>query len=203
MRPSTSSAWVACVAIYVASSCSNGPLTPQQFAAWTSDADNGLLQKQQVGDFTFQLIYQPPELLAIRDSEESDALAIQKVTVERKGAHYFTFRLRNAKTSNLLLSPTSAGYGHQELQYYFSDLIQEDLFLIINGDTLPCAQAHFERNYGASPYNNITASFIDDAPDPYRNDIHFVFDDRAFGVGPVRFTIRKEDLLAIPALKTI
>lgn len=194
----------ACIALLAAllSACTKGPLVPEQFIRWAADPENGLHAEQHMGDFTAQLHYQPVELLAARESGLDDPSALQRAVVERKGAHYLNLRLQNRTTPNLLLSKTPNGYSYDKLQYYFTALIQDDLFLVIGRDTLPCAQAHFERNYGTAPFNNITASFIDHAADPYRDDIQFVFDDRAFGLGPVRFTITKDALRDIPALKT-
>jgi hypothetical protein len=121
--------------------------------------------------------------------------------VARKGAHHFNLQLKALKVKDLLNARSPDPDDYFRKQYYFGSLVDADLLLVIGADTLPCALAHFERTYGAAPFNELVVSFIDDSPEPYRDDLHFIYNDRAFGLGPVEFVIRKEDLQQLPSLK--
>lgn len=180
--------------------CDTGPGTLAEYRRWVSDPANGLVVERQAENLGLRLTYQPPELLAL-DNAAWEPLAPDSLVEHFRGSHHFVLRLQASDAPDLLLAPSAAGHDYNAKQYYYTALVEEDLLLVVGGDTIPCAQAHFERNYGAAPFNHLVFSFIDDADDPYRDDLTLVYTDRAFGVGPVTFTLRRDDLRAIPELK--
>lgn len=186
----------------VGSGCSEGPLDPQRYSAWLSDPENGLVQHRTFKDVELSLQYRSPEQLALNetrgDARRSD---FDTLVAQRRNAHYFNLKLRALHASDLLNAGATDPDAYFQRQYYFGSLVQDDLSLIIGSDTLPCALAHFERTYGAAPYNNLVVSFVDGAEDHANEDLRFVYEDRAFGLGRVQFIINKEDLSRIPALK--
>lgn len=197
----TYAAVVFCSAL-LGTGCSEQALAPERYAAWLADPENGLVQERTFSEIALSLQYRSPELLALNevrgDVRRSDFPAL---VAERQGAHYFNLKLQALRTSDLLNAGATDPDSYFQRQYYFGSLVQDDLSLIIGSDTLPCSLAHFERTYGAAPYNNLVVSFVDEAKDRHTEDLRLVYEDRAFGLGRVEFIINKEDLSRIPALK--
>jgi hypothetical protein len=169
--------------------CSHAPLAPGAFVAYAMDKDNGLVQTRDFDDLALRLRYRPVEELVLQElGTEAPSDSIQHA-------------MKALKVKDLLNARSPDPDDYFRKQYYFGSLVDADLLLVIGADTLPCALAHFERTYGAAPFNELVVSFIDDSPEPYRDDLHFIYNDRAFGLGPVEFVIRKEDLQQLPSLK--
>lgn len=182
--------------------CSRGPLAPAEFMAFAAQKDHGLVQEQEFDDLALRLRYRPVEELVLQElGPEVAADSIQRTIASRKGAHHFNLQLKALKVKDLLNARSANQDDYFRKQYYFGSLVDADLLLVIGADTLPCALAHFERTYGAAPFNELVVSFIDDSPEPYRDDLHFIYNDQAFGLGKVEFVIRKDDLQRLPALK--
>lgn len=189
-------------AVALLSGCSRGPLAPRDYLKWLADEDHGLVQERSFDDLSLRLEYRPAEQMALQEKGlDATAAELAPAIAARKGAHYFNLRMRSLKTSDLLTARAQDEDDYFRRQYYFSSLVENDLSLVIGEDTLPCSLVHFERTYGAVPFNNLVMSFVDDHEDPLREDVRLLYDDHAFDLGKVEFTIRKEDLQRIPALK--
>ncbi len=88
---------------------------------------------------------------------------------------------------------------YQNLVQYFSYDLQNDIQLVQSTDTIKCGLFHFESTYDVAPFNNFLTRF--DTTKAYEDDIEFIYDDKLFGIGPVKFTIQKKDLEKITNLK--
>lgn len=182
--------------------CSSAVLSPESYMTWMADPKNGLVQEKRFEEVGLRLEYNTPEQLTLQDlGPDASMPAIIGAIEEREGAHYFNLQFRALKNNDVLMAGSKDQDDYYKRQYYFGSLVQDDLMLVIGNDTLPCALTHFERTYGAAPFNNLLVSFIDGQQDTLDQDIRFIYNDRAFGLGPVEFTFRKEDLLDIPDLK--
>jgi hypothetical protein len=180
--------------------CTWQPRTARELQEWVNDPDHGLVTEQRFGDLSLRLSYQPEQLLRLRDQENGDTLEVSS-SDRYGGSHQFVMRIQADGVSNLLDAPSPAGHDHNAKLYYYTTLVQDDLLLVVGQDTIPCAQAHFERNYGSAPFNNLVFSFVDEHQEPFRDDLELIYYDRAFGAGPITFTIRRDDLLDIPQPK--
>jgi hypothetical protein len=182
--------------------CTQGPLAPARYTAWIADPDHGLVTRKLFNDVALELRYRPLPQIALQElGDDLDQDGLEKVVRERSGAHYFDLRFHAVHGGEVLAASAASQDDFYHRLYHFTTEVENDLLLVAGTDTIPCALAHFERTYGAVPYNDLVISFIDDAATTERDDLQFIYDDRVFGLGRVSFTIRRKDIEAIPELK--
>ena len=190
-----------CVCLTFNSSCSHRPLTYTEFVDWLRDPEHGLSISKETEQIGLRLQYVPNEELVMRDCKaDPNSMEFLNQLNKHKDSYTFHLQLKALRSNDLLSAATSDPEVYYQRQYYFNALVQDDLSLVIGTDTLPCALAHFERTYGAVPYNTLVISFVDDRELNAISDLKFVYYDRAFGLGPLEFLIAKENILNIPEL---
>lgn len=181
-------------------SCGKETLAPKEYVKWVEDESNGLRITKQLDNFTFRLQYKPAAYMAIKQTRNTAGKAELKKEIESFGEmQYYNLTIKAASGEELL----SEGIGaeeeyYQRLQYYTS-MVQDDITLIQGKDTLPCALAHFERNYGLSPENTLVLAF--ETPKQTNNTIAdrtIVYNDQVLQTGPIQFLISGKDLADLP-----
>src|SRR5690606_10624522 len=114
---------------------------------------------------------------------------------EIKDFQYYTLKIESLKGTEMMRTNIASEHEYSQRLQYFSDLVQYDLSLEENNDTLTCQLFHFERNYGVAPYNNIVLGF----PKPTQESTKtLVFNDQILGIGKIKLKIEKENIDNIP-----
>ena len=193
--------------------CSNpSKLDRKQFMRFMTDESNGLVSTKQVGNVIYQLRYDPINL-KILNKIKNRVLTEDEYNEEvnrYKGSQYFVFKIK-LKNGNgdLLKYEAENGQQYSERVNYFSFQMQNDFYLMSGKDSLKCKLFHFERSFDASPYCTFLLGF--DSNDKLINsgtmkkekvqeDKIFVYNDRVFGAGPIKYKIKATDINNIPEL---
>ena len=190
-------------------SCAEKPIH-YSYMGWVESNESGLRKSKTIGNYKYSIQYKPWSYIARQNLR--DALYTVEDLKEQIGQmnelQYFTLRIGlQSERGDILESGIADMMAYQERIGYLNAHLNQDIFLLDGGDTLSCVLHHFERDFGLTPYINITLAFQIHEDEkaavlkqsPYRySDKVFVFDDRVFGTGMVKLTILKEDLVEIP-----
>lgn len=188
-------------------SCSNHELKPVSYVLWVEDQKNGLYVEKEIGELVFSVQYKPIDYIILQQSQKPiiDSNDYNKIKQDIEGLLYFNFSISNTDNSK---SPLYYKINSkEEFQYrlsYFSFEISNDIHLVYNNDTFPCALHHFERTYDLIPEVNIVLGF--EKPENFieneiDQDLQFVYSDKIFGVGKTQLIIDKKHIKKIPKLK--
>ena len=184
--------------------------TPLEYVDWIEDPANGLLVKKDVGDYNFTILYKPLDYIIIKEKKD-DKLKKEDLQTEKseiEDLQYFTFKIGlKANSGDLLkynLTKVNDYYARVE---YFSFAMQNDLKLLDGNDTLNCILHHFERTFGLAPYCNFVLGFKLSENSPGKIVTHFsdktlIYNDRVLGIGPIKLTVKGNNIKNIPKLIT-
>lgn len=178
-------------------SCTQKELSVKDYLAWVNNPENGLKVSKEIKDYKIELFYKPAEYIAINEQKTTEidtTLFFQRIK-EIKDFQYYTLKIESLKGTEMMRTNISSEHEYSQRLQYFSDLVQYDLSLEENNDTLSCQLFHFERNYGVAPYNNIVLGF----PKPTQENAKtLVFNDQMLGIGKIKLKIEKENIDNIP-----
>ena len=186
--------------------CAGGPdeLAPGEYVSWIECAENGLRPSKTINGYTFDLLYKPCEYVVMRENLyiPSSAEEMMKETEAIGDMQYFTLRISKEGNMDLLSDDAGTMDVFSSRLMYFTNLMQYDISLVENGDTLPCSLFHFERTYAVDPHSTFLLGF------PKSTTVSdgslsktFVFKDRELGTGPIILAIEQENIERIPSLK--
>lgn len=180
-------------------------LIPLEYVDWVNDKEHNLNKTKRIGEFGFTVFNKPVDYLICLDQrkEEISTLSYDQVKKEFGNLLYFDFKIEADDIPTELLKYKVGGEAeYQRRITYFAYEMQNDFCLVDNNDTLPCIMFHYERTYDIVPYAKVLLGF-----DPLKNNasktFEFIYQDRVFSNGLIKFTFRKSDLENIPKLKTV
>ncbi|HTA63069.1 MAG TPA: hypothetical protein VK835_11465 [Bacteroidia bacterium] len=179
-------------------------LNPSEYVVWCQNEENKLKKQKEIQDIVFTLQYKPAEYVLCMEqkSQTISTTVLQKEIKELKGLDYYDFTIGLASGQGELLkyNISSVNEYTQRLNYFAFNM-QQNLKLLDGDDTLNCTLFHFERAYDVAPYSVFLLGF------PKTKNANssktFLYPDKIFGKGMIKFTYTKEDLSQIPKLKTI
>lgn len=178
-------------------SCAQKELSVKDYLAWVNNPENGLKVSKEIKEYKIELFYKPAEYIAINEQKTTEidtALFFQRIK-EIKDFQYYTLKIESLKGTEMMRTNIASEHEYSQRLQYFSDLVQYDLLLEENNDTLTCQLFHFERNYGVAPYNNIVLGF----PKPTQENAKtLVFNDQMLGIGKIKLKIEKDNIDNIP-----
>jgi LSD1 subclass zinc finger protein len=100
--------------------------------------------------------------------------------------------------------PLLAGGADQNLWHQRNDFLmfgQRDFVYLLRGsDTVRCSMYQFVNYDGLAPYADIMLGFASDSISS-TIDRELVYDDQVFGLGPVHFTFRSDEIESVPQLE--
>lgn len=186
-------------------SCGKEKLRPVKYAEYVENPENGLKATHTANGFEYTVQYEPIDykiLKAYRGKELNESL-LQQERESYDSLQYFILKIRSADNKDVMkqgLENEAAYYGRLQ---YLSSLVQHDLYVIENNDSLHCVLSHFERDYSLSPQITLVLAFEGrTAPGHDSSDKIFVFDDRTFANAQVKLAMEGDDIKNIPALIT-
>jgi hypothetical protein len=163
-------------------------ITPIEYLNW---AEKTYKQKTTLGNITYELCYMPVEGLLLRNGEYTDMAAFRKDLKENDINQYFILKISINDFSG---DPLKYGITTENEYYarveHLSFGIKDEVYITEGSDTLQCTLNTFERNYNVGPY--ITEMFtFDKISEGNLRDKVFVFNDRIYGNGTVKFRFDK------------
>ena len=188
-------------AVFIIGCSKPSNLNTKDYAAWIENPANGVCITKKISDFEFAVLYKPIEYVVAMESKNKNISkdSILKRRENLKGYQYFTFRIRSLKDNEFLKTGmTSQNEYYERLEYFVSNA-QNDIKLVEEKDTIPCALYHFERNYGISPYSSIVLSF-EEKDNSNTKDKVFIYEDKVLGIGKIAIKIKGSELSDLPKL---
>lgn len=176
-------------------------LNAKDYTAWIENPANGICITKKISDFEFAVLYKPVDYVVAIESKNKNISkdSILKRRENLKGYQYYTFRIRSFKDNEFFKTGmTSENEYYKRLEYFVSNA-QNDIILVEDKDTIPCAVYHFERNYGISPYSSIVLSF-EEKDNSNTKDKVFIYEDKVLGVGKIAIKIKGSELSDLPKL---
>jgi hypothetical protein len=177
-------------------------LPPAEFVEWCKDADNGLVKAKRLEDITFSLQYKPAAYVLCTENDSMNAASAEltKEMSELDGLDYYDFTIKLTEGTGELLKYRVGSYHEYDARVnYMSFGMQNDVKLIAGSDTLDCQLFHFERTYDIAPYATLLLAF----PKTAGAGRTFLYEDKLFGKGIVKFTFTKEELGSVPQLQAL
>ena len=179
---------LACITLLVVSllSCGHKKLEPVAYRQWLNNPENGLTIERTIGDFIVTAAYRSTQFMALKELENYQ---------------YVNLRLDNKdKKTEVLKTALQHQQQYYERLQYLTTTLPEDIYLVEDGDTLPCRLHHYERTYQMSSFCDVSLVF--ENRHKTTTDKVLVFDDRMFGFGRLQFRFEQDDLNNIPQLTT-
>lgn len=168
-------------------------MSSDDYLGWVESYENGLHKRQQVGDFLIDIQYKPIVYNILRSNNPEEIEALKTHSVEQESALEFTLSLGlSQKGIDLLDFLSSNQRERQELIYYFSYQMSEDVYLEIDGQKTPCGLWHFERSFDLKNHRTFVMAF--DRSQNTLSEITLVIDSPLFGPVPIKTKIDLEDI---------
>ena len=178
-------------------SCHQSSRTPEAFVHWVRDESNGLISEISRNDLVFQLAYQPPALMALKELGEEGLTTeiFQEKVKEYAPLEYYLLNISSSnKTTNVVKYNLNPGTSIEDRMNYMSFDMQNDFKLVSSGEPFVCKLFHFEHPTGVSPFISFLIAF--DPVDHQDRTIQYI--DRVFGLGTIEFRIKDKAIANIP-----
>lgn len=168
------------------------------YISWCRDKDNGLLKSKVIKNMCYTLQYKPLEYIACVENEGNISKEeLKSKEAELSGLDYYDLRIEAPENvGELLKYKLNSSAEYQQRVNYFAFSMQNDIKMICGGDTLDCKLYHFERAYDIAPY----ATFLLAFPKSSCAEKTFVFQDKVFGTGIIKFTYLSSETNLLPQL---
>jgi hypothetical protein len=180
-------------------------LMPIDYVKWVKEEKNGISKSKTIDDVKYILQYKPHDYLACMEFKSDTVRKNELVKKEEefKGMVYFDFKIHipDGYTEFLKYGISSASEYQQRVNYCAFNM-QYEISIIQNADTIPCTMYLFERAYDVMPEGTFLLGFDERAIDANK-EMTFLFNDKLFRKGYVKFTFEPKTLINIPKLKTV
>ena len=195
---------ISCFLVLFLASCKQS-LEPKAYVQWVKSSENGLHKIKEIAPLKMDVLYTPRDYHIVNNlrSNEIDG-STYEAEKERLGElQYYHLKLSISNSNG------KAHIGNYEVQNiaeqqerlgYLSFGMKEDIYLLEQGDTLPCMAYHYEQAYDVKPHRSFLIAFAQ-REGLAKTDKTFVLDSPVFGTGPMKVQISSSDLLNIPDLK--
>jgi hypothetical protein len=180
-------------------------LDPLEYVKWVSNEQNGVSKSKTIDEVKYLLQYKPHDYLACMELKKDtvNKSEVEKKEQEFKGMLYFDFKIHIPNGSaEFLKYNISSTTEYQQRVTYCSFSMQYDISIVQNKDTIPCTMYLFERAFDVAPEGTFLLGF-DEAALDVNKEMTFVFSDRLFKKGAIKFTFAPKVLNNIPKLKTV
>jgi hypothetical protein len=183
----------------VHSSCSEKKeVTLDELKGYAVNPANGLIQILDNGNYSFELVYRPKELLIAQEAGTNDVSRWDSIASELSRYDYFVLRIsRNHREAEAELAADPASY--MRLINYLNGGIAGDISMSVDGETLNVSDALFTPGYGSSNSSSILLVF-DSHLTARESDSKIVFNDTQFDPGRHEFNFRFSSVQAVPTL---
>jgi hypothetical protein len=186
--------------LYCISCSSGGGLTIEEMKSFSDNEKNNLITKQTFDQMEFTIRYEPVELIALRGASSADEFkkSYPEILQNYSELEYYTLTIKSlTKSTRDKVSELFTGMP-EETDSYFDFEIQNDIQMVQNGDSIPCAYLHKE--VSESITNMLTYS-IAFGKQGIRADRNIVLISRLKDIPNIQFIITQESIESIPALK--
>lgn len=182
-------------------SCWPSELPPKKYVQWLKSNADILSVKKESGSLSFELDYKPIDLMVLRET----GLSIKSVEdyyskkSEYDGLEYFTLKIKGYNEIEQEENPApDQNSGISPSTNYLSFYMQNDLKMIQNTDTIPCALYHYESGFGVTTDLIFSLGFENKGNKSYEREI--IYSGKLTGNEPIKLTISEKNINRIPKL---
>lgn len=179
-------------------------LMPRDFVSWVRNRDNNLLQTIKHDKIEFSLQYKPKDYVACLEMKKNSLSAkeLSEITSELGEYLYFDFTINILNYNNEFLKYNLIDDNqYQEKVKYCAFEMKKDIKLINGNDTLSCVLFHFERAFNIVSQGTFLLAFENLKNKNER--VSFVYFDKLFNSGSIKFDFESGCFTKIPQLKTL
>ncbi|MBC7412326.1 MAG: hypothetical protein H7331_07720 [Bacteroidia bacterium] len=184
----------------------NTQLSPSEYVQWIQNSENGLKKEKKIDEISFSLQHKPTDYVICQE-EQTNTISPQVLKSKRaelNDMEYYDFKIILANGEGELLKHNLESNDQYDKRVkYFAFEMQKDIAIVQNNDTIPCALFHFERAYDVSPFSTFLLGFAKQKNDTKYNEKTFIYHDKVFKKGIIKFTYTHNELHNIPQLKTL
>lgn len=177
-----------------------GDLPLSEFMNVIEQKQTGIFSKT-IENINYILQYKPLDYVMIREMNEdiNDEKKFKTLKKEYGKFDYYTLEIsiEDFKEEILKYNLKTDGEYSERVEYY-AFRFQNDLKMVQEKDTFPCAAYHFERNYGLSPKVRFLLAFKRGDDSKERT---FICHESYLGNSTVKINIDPNSLKEIPTLK--
>jgi len=190
---------IALAALFCVAGCTTDPLTPEEYAAYIADQDNGLRKSVTVGGNTIAISYRPTDLLvkqALTGKATPEAIAARR----KQYTPYLYFVLSLSAGNREALHAT-AGDSYSGLLQTLSFRMNDFITLTTSaGDTIPVGDFMLNRTYGMSASTDVLVVFSGEKAKG-NEWVQFNVNEFGLGTGNQRFRFDMKDLEESPSVR--
>lgn len=188
------------IVLIILLSCSSN-LGKKEYYEWISKPSNGLVKEFENNFFKLSVQYKPVEYMVATENKREKLTneQFQEAIDLKNELQYFNIKIESKTGEEVLKTNIQSEEDYYLRTNYFLGDFENDLLLIEGKDTLSPVLYHFERTYGALPFNTISIAFKNISNNKY--DKEFLLLDRALGFDLQQFFFLEKDINNIPGLK--
>jgi hypothetical protein len=172
----------------------NARLNREDYVKWVRDYRNDLHVQSLVGDYVFDLQYQPSAYVLLQRgiSDIPEANRARELNKMSDIQHYIlTISTRDG--ADLVSSGSGSEVETQQRQYYLSYEFQNDISIEeADGKVLPCVLYHYERLRGAGGGRTIVLGF--ENPTKNSKEAKVVIRSDLFSALPIKIKVAKSNI---------
>lgn len=196
--------YVVCIVLFVFSSCETNmksvEYNKEKYISWVKEHPKNW--QKTIGNIETTLHYIPSSYKSLIDyrgqtNELSDSLLESYNNLEY---YKMTIGLTNSSADILSYNMRSQQEYSGRLEY-FTSYVKDDLFIVSNMDTVYCLDAYLERTYGMNKDITLLIAFPKKREMETHNERTFIYNERLFNLGKIKFLQKTEDLENFPTLK--
>jgi len=179
-------------------------LSPGEYMKWVNNRENNLIMSKTIDDIHFSILYKPTEYIVCKelDDKEIDKDKYENIKAQLGDLQYFDLRVQiNDFNQEFLKYNLTSSAEYDRRVNYCAFQMQNDIKIIAGLDTISCSLFHFERAFDVVPYGQFILGFK--KPTHSTGEETFVFYDKVFNKGIVKFTYDMPSLNHLPKLRTI
>lgn len=147
---------------------------------------------RQVGDYVLDMQYQPIEYRAFRElGIKPGETSFQQYIDERQGMEYFLLKISRKDGGDL--AEIGGKGAEQQMIYYMSFGMQQDIYLETENNKKACDLYHFERSYDLKGGRSFVLGF--DSAIGKDSEVTIVVDSDVLDTGPIKFHFDKKNII--------
>lgn len=192
------------IGFFSLSGCRPKTLSPKAYVSYVTNPKHKLIQEKIIADYIISVQYKPLDFVTLIEYRRQTGvlLPFDSIRSQMDSLEHYTFKIK-PKKGNKSLIKSGAGSSEEifnRIEYLSFDVIK-DFYIIENGDTIKCKIFHFERTYDLNPELTFLLGFQANANKSQINDKTFIYEDKVFGLGKIKFLFPSEVIKNIPDIK--
>lgn len=180
--------------------CNQQKLSPEEYIQWIESEKKGLQVSESMQGYVFRLQYKPHPYMLLKQYQ-GHIPNLDHELQQLAGLQYYNFSISNTDGEAALEDGSTPDLKNMSQIEYFTSNIKKNIYLVENGDTLPCELSYFERNYGSTDGNQLVLGFRENSPASGPADRTFIYNDDVFNTGTIKLLISGSAIAGVPEVR--